>query len=139
MVKIFKRGGKKTKVIVIAVVVIVALLASFFFVNGKRKAAMAKNAGNQMTRTEAVKKQTLMKSVGATGTVVSVDSKDLSVDLTNIEVESVEVEVGDTVEAGQVLATFDTSDIEEDLADAETELSEAKQRMRFRNPMPREM
>ena len=85
MVKIFKHGGKKTKVIVIAVVVIVALLASFFFVNGKRKAAMAKNAGNQMTQTEAVKKQTLMKSVGATGTVVSVDSKDLSVDLTNIE------------------------------------------------------
>ena len=61
MVKIFKHGGKKTKVIVIAVVVIIVVLASFFFVNGKKKAAMAKNAGNQMTRTEAVKKQTLMR------------------------------------------------------------------------------
>lgn len=128
MVKFFKHGGKKTKFIVVAVIMIVVILASFFCVNARRKAVMAKNEGVQMTRTEAVKKQSLIKSVGATGTVVSVDSKDLSISLTNIDVQSVEVEVGDTVEAGQILMTFDTSDIEEDLADAETQLSEAKQK-----------
>lgn len=128
MVKILKHGGKKTKIIIIAVIVILAVLASFLFVNVRKRTAMAKNAGTQMTRTEAVKKQSLIKSVGATGTVVSVDSKDLSVSLTNIEVKSVDVEVGDTVEAGQMLMSFDTSDIEENLEDAQTELSEAEQK-----------
>lgn len=128
MVKFLKHGGKKTKFIVVAVIMIVVILVSFFCVNAKRKAAMAKNAGVQMTRTEAVKKQSLIKSVGATGTVVSVDSKDLSISLTNIDVQSVDVEVGDTVEAGQMLMAFDTSDIEEDLADAKTQLSEAKEK-----------
>lgn len=128
MVKFLKHGGKKTKFIVVAVIMIIVILVSFFCVNAKRKAAMAKNAGVQMTRTEAVKKQSLIKSVGATGTVVSVDSKDLSISLTNIDVQSVDVEVGDTVEAGQMLMAFDTSDIEEDLADAKTQLSEAKEK-----------
>lgn len=128
MVKILKHGGKKTKIIIIAVIIILAVLASFLFVNVRKRTAMAKNAGTQMTRTEAVKKQSLIKSVGATGTVVSVDSKDLSVSLTNIEVKSVDVEVGDTVEAGQMLMSFDTSDIEENLEDAQTELSEAEQK-----------
>lgn len=128
MVKFLKHGGKKTKFIVVAVIMIIVILVSFFCVNAKRKAAMAKNVGVQMTRTEAVKKQSLIKSVGATGTVVSVDSKDLSISLTNIDVQSVDVEVGDTVEAGQMLMAFDTSDIEEDLADAKTQLSEAKEK-----------
>ena len=125
--KFFKTGGKKTKIIVV-VILILAILASVIFVNVKRHTAMMKNASTKVSRTEEVKKQSLIKSVGATGTVVSLESKDLTVDLTDIKVQSVNVEVGNTVEEGQMLLSFDTSDIEKELENAQTELETEKKK-----------
>lgn len=49
--------------------------------------------------------------------------KDVKADVTGIRVESVSVEVGDVVKAGDVICLLDTSDIEAQLADVRTSLN----------------
>ena len=90
-----------------------------------KKSAEAQNRLSQF-QTDTVTKRPLTKSVGATGTIVSAQSKELSVALSDIEVNQVNVEVGNSVKEGDPLVVFDTSDIEENLTDAKNTLSKAE-------------
>ena len=80
------------------------------------------------TQTSKVEKRTLVSSVSATGTLTSVQSKEILVNLSGVEVKSVSVELGDMVEAGQVICEFDSADIEENLAEAKTALNVTNQK-----------
>lgn len=73
--------------------------------------------------TAPVERRTLVESISATGTVVSVMDKDVKADVTGIRVESVSVKVGDVVKAGDVICLLDTSDLEAQLADVRTSLN----------------
>lgn len=106
----------------LSVVILVAAIAVIQTGRMKsRRDAMMAAAPSQ--ETAQVEKRTLVDSISATGTVVSAGSKNVKTDVTGVKVESVNVEVGDRVEEGDVLCILDSESIEEKLADARTTLS----------------
>lgn len=120
--------GKRAGIVILAVVLILVLLFVIISQSVKKSMSSSMQAIAAQQQTEEVTRRSLTKSVGATGTIVSVQSKDLSVTLTGIEVEAVKVSVGDTVQEGEELLVFDTEDIEESLSDAQDALDRAKQK-----------
>ena len=129
-----KLSGRMEKVkkhkkfaIVIVIILIVAVTGGVIVNNAREKKAQMEALMNQ-TQTSKVEKRTLVSSVSATGTLTSIDSKEVMVNLSGVEVESVSVQLGDVVEAGQVLCEFDSEDIEENLAEAKTALNVVTQK-----------
>lgn len=127
MTKLKDRKKGKKRIILIIVIVLVVLL--FLYVRKAMGEAMETVQETMaQLQTDEVSKRSLIKSIGATGTIVSIQSKDVKADLTGIEIEDIMVEIGDTVSEGQELVLFNTSDIEENLASAEKQLNIAEQR-----------
>lgn len=120
---------KKHKKLTIAgvIILILAIVATTVISSAKEKKEQMMAMMNQ-TQTSKVEKRTLVSSVSATGTLTSVKSKEILVDLSGVEVRSVSVELGDMVEAGQVICEFDSADVEENLAEAKTALNVTNQK-----------
>lgn len=120
---------KKHKKLTIAgvIILILAIVATTVISSAKEKKEQMMAMMNQ-TQTSKVEKRTLVSSVSATGTLTSVKSKEILVDLSGVEVKSVSVELGDMVEAGQVICEFDSADVEENLAEAKTALNVTNQK-----------
>lgn len=74
-------------------------------------------------RTTTLTRTTLADTVSATGLVESADVSNVTTNL-NESVKSVSVAVGDYVEAGDVICTLDTSEIEKQIARAEESLAD---------------
>ena len=120
-----KKHKKLTIVLIIVLSIAISVGAMASNMNKKKEQMLAMM--NQ-TQTSKVERRTLVSSVSATGTLTSVNSKDIVVDLSGVEVKSVSVELGDMVEAGQVICEFDSADIEENLAEAKTALNVTNQK-----------
>lgn len=120
---------KKHKKLTIAgvIILILAIVATTVISSAKERKEQMLALMNQ-TQTSMVEKRTLVSSVSATGTLTSVKSKDIVVDLNGVEVKSVSVELGDMVEEGQLICEFDSADVEENLAEAKTALNVASQK-----------
>lgn len=73
--------------------------------------------------TATVERMDLSNSIGVTGTLATAEGKSGTTTLENIEVTEVFVELGDEVQEGDVICTFDSSDIESALADARNNYS----------------
>ncbi|GAB3599765.1 efflux RND transporter periplasmic adaptor subunit [Microbacterium tumbae] len=110
----------RTKIIVAAVIVIAAAIWVFGFLLPSQDAA-----AETITRTETASLQTMEKTVTASGTVTPAVQEEVSFEVSGT-VTSVEVEAGQAVAAGDLLATVDTLQLEADLLDAEATLAEAK-------------
>ena len=116
------KKGKKKKIVLIVIIILVVLVTAIVL---KVRAGMSA-ASSMMASTDSlgtVEVRDLTQSIGATGTVVSMESKSITSTLTNTEIAAVNVKVGDSVKEGDELVTFDTTDIEEKLADAQTSSS----------------
>ncbi|MCR4962243.1 MAG: HlyD family efflux transporter periplasmic adaptor subunit [Lachnospiraceae bacterium] len=124
-----KKKGKG-KWIALGIIAVVALLIGYVVFSASRAVKAVKENMDKI-QTGTVSTRTLTKSVGATGTIKSIDKEDLSVALANIDISEINVEVGDEVKKGQLLAVFDTSDIEESLADAEESLENAEKQSKL--------
>lgn len=72
-------------------------------------------------------KMDLTRSVSATGTIESAKVKIVRADVSDIKIEKVLVNVGDKVKKGQTLVTFDKSDLQQTLQEAEDNLSDVKE------------
>lgn len=83
----------------------------------KAKKAMAE----QMSQVEAttVTKQNLIDSISVTGTIASADARDVSAIASNVKVKTVNYKVGDYVNAGDVVAVLDSSELERKLTEAQ--------------------
>lgn len=116
----------KVKIIIITVILIVAVITAIVLVNvfGKKN-----NPNMKATResTITLSKMDLTTSVSATGTIESAKTKSISADTNGVKVSKVHVAVGDTVKKGDTLITFDESDLEEALEEAQESLSEAEE------------
>ncbi len=113
-------GKKKVKWIILAIVLILIALGVHACRNATKKAF---EVLQNMVSTDTVSTRSLIKSVGATGKIVSVSRKDVTTEFNSVmDVTDVFVEVGDTVNIGDKLVAFDTSDLEEDLEDARNAL-----------------
>ena len=123
-----KTGKKSKKKLIVTLSVIVVVIVGLCvgcsaMVNSARDAMMqAMNA----QQTDLVTVRALTKSIGATGKVVSLQSKDVSAALSGVEITDVAVEVGDSVTQGQILVQLDTEDIAEKLAAARRALSQTQ-------------
>ncbi len=117
-----REKSKKKRIVLIVVLAIVAVLG-VGVVNSvnKAKAAMEELAANMQTG--EVSTRSLIKSVGATGTITSIESKSITAAISGVKVKDVLVEIGDTVTEGQELLYFDTTDIEESLSNAKKNLN----------------
>lgn len=118
-----KKTNKKKKIIIAGVAAAIVVLGGV--VLGTRPSDSQNMT--QEPETEQVTTRSLIKSIGATGKVVSIEKKEITSTLTGVKVSDVAVEVGDSVQAGDLLIAFDTEDIRENLSSAEESLSIAKQ------------
>lgn len=125
-VKVKKKSKKK--LIVTLVVIAVVIGGIFAACSAMSKAAQEQLAAMTAVQTGRVEVRDLISSVGATGKVISLQSKDLTANLSGVEISAIHVEVGDSVEAGQELVAFDTEDIADDLAVAQRALYQSQQR-----------
>ena len=105
--KLFKPTKKKIAVVVILLVVVVGIAFASSI------SAKAKSIHNNVSYS-TLKKTTLQDSISVTGTVQSDDSTNVYTTLT-LPVEKINVDVGDKVKKGDVLAVLDTSSLQKDL------------------------
>lgn len=106
----FLKSNKKYVYIAIVVVVLIIAGVYFFTKNGN---------GNDVV---VVRKGTIVQSVLATGKIKAVDSVDLGFESSG-KVSEVYVNVGDRVEAGQLLAKLDSSELLADLKKAQANVA----------------
>jgi len=118
-----KREKSKKKRIILIVVLAVVVFLGVNIVNGVNKATEAMEEMVAAMQTGEVANRSLIKSVGATGKITSIESKSVTAAISGAEITEVKVEIGDVVTEGQELLVFDTTDIEENLATAKKNLN----------------
>lgn len=105
----------KKKVVVIVIVLIVLICGIYYGNTVKQaQATMAEPTYN----TANVEKKDLKKEVSVNGTIGSVNKQTVESELANLEITQVNVKVGDVVKAGDVICTFDNSNLQKKLANA---------------------
>ncbi len=116
---------KKHRKLIIFLAIVIVIVMGVLYVRAKSKEALdlLSQAGAE---TAVVAVRDITTSVTATGKIQSDSTKIVTSTLTGVEVASVNVEVGNTVAAGDTLCTFDVSDYEEKLQDAEKSLNAAE-------------
>lgn len=114
---------KKGRLWIILGVVGVVLIGAFF---GWRRLQAGGN--EEEVRTAVVERGTLRVSVSASGRIQPEAQVDLSFDVPG-EVAEVAVELGDPVEAGQLLAQMETTELERAVTQAELNLRQAQLRL----------
>lgn len=114
-----KKKITKKKIIISIIVVIIAI---FIFTN------FNKNNQEDVTKVEieSIEKRTIAKSISAIGTINSSNTKNVVATLTGSEIKSVNVKKGDKVNVGDVICTFDTSSIQENLSIAQASQNTAQ-------------
>ncbi len=118
-----KREKSKKKRIILLVIATIVVVLGLGIANGVNKAKEAMEEMVATMQTGEVSTRALIKSVGATGTITSIESKSITAAISGVKVQDVLVEIGDTVTEGQELLYFDTTDIEDSLSSAKKTLN----------------
>lgn len=111
--------------IVVAVVVLAGVGTGVWWFTGRDKASAAAADGAATTTTVSASLTTLEKSVSASGTLTPTVQESVSFAVSGT-VTAVNVKAGDTVTAGQALATVDTLELNADLLSAKADLASAQ-------------
>lgn len=107
---------------VIAVICVIAIAGGGFTVY-KVKSGAKKNAQSSKVRYTSLSKTTVYKMVSSSGAIKSGTSTSIYSNLNDYNVQQVNVEVGDEVKKGDVLAIIDTSTLEDDIEKQELSVS----------------
>lgn len=116
----------RKKIVVIAIILILAIATVVII--GKNKTGQTKK-GKQETQQEntiSLEKMDLTKSISATGTIESKQSREVSANVNGVTINKIKVSVGDEVKKGKSLITFDETDLQESLSEAKDALSDAQ-------------
>ena len=130
-----KRQRKKKMRIGIALVLVIVILVGAIYIKRSNK-----EPADAEVKTEKLEKRTIVNSVSGSGKVEAVNSEEVTAGMAGTTIDSIEVQVGDHVEAGQTIAVMDTSslssqvksqndemkDLEKQKADAEKSKKEAE-------------
>lgn len=116
--------SKKKKLIgvVVGVVLIAVLIVAVVLRAGVKSRDKMKDMSTKL-QTTPLQKMDLTSSVSVTGTIASADSRSITSGLNDVEITSVAVSVGDYVKSGDVICTFDSATIEDELEEAQSEYS----------------
>lgn len=119
-------AGRHKKAVIALALLVVAAAAAAFLLRGRfvRPVSLPAASGSYV-RTVTLQKGTLEDSISATGTVQSSDVSNVTTDL-KYTVKTVSVQVGDSVEEGDVICTLDTSELEESIRKLQESLADAK-------------
>jgi multidrug efflux pump subunit AcrA (membrane-fusion protein) len=112
-----KKKGKK-KWIIIAIVVILIILA----IIGK---ACLGGSGTDETPTATLSRDYIASTISASGSIESGTARNV-INMTGLEVVTVDVEDGDYVNEGDILAVLDTKDLDRDLSQAALNVKNAQ-------------
>lgn len=116
----FIRNHKKLFCLIILLLILIIVGICIFHRRNAMKNSMNERANAPLTTT--LSKMDLTSSISVTGTIASADKISVSTSLTNIEIKEVHVSVGDYVNAGDTIITFESSDLEKELETAENSL-----------------
>lgn len=114
-VKKQKKKGKRLLILVIIIIIAVVAVAAVLARNRRSHSA------SSSVSTDKVVRRTLQSSISATGTLRSKKTTDVyasSSSASGLKVKKVNVKVGDQVQKGDVICTFDVSAAKENLSDA---------------------
>lgn len=116
--KLKKKKSKKKIIIVVVIVIIVFLIVGIGSVissitQGMQAAMEEMTAGNEDTFT--VEKQDVEQEITTSGTVIGIQ-KDAYTSPVTAKIEDIRVEVGQIVSEGEVLITYDSSELGDNLA-----------------------
>lgn len=130
-----KKGKKRWIIAGIAVMVILALCIGIG-ASGSSKKDTAQSEGS----VEKIMKRTIANSISGNGVVEAANKQDVTGGSYGMKVVEVNVKVGDSVAEGDVICTFDTSDIDEQIKDlkqriADTEADRKTQNTRYNDQM----
>ncbi|MCM1092143.1 MAG: efflux RND transporter periplasmic adaptor subunit [Muribaculum sp.] len=117
-----KLSRHKKLYVTISIIVVVAIILLFLW-SGIQNSRANRMASLGMQETAQVERRTLVDSISATGTVTSGASDSVKAEVTGVKVTEVYVKVGDAVKEGDVICILDSTDIEEDLANAQASLN----------------
>ena len=106
-----RKFGKKFWIILLVIAVAAGSVYYFF----GRKADVKDDAATAYVRTVVLSKGSLQNTVTASGSVSSQNTSNVTTTL-KYTVKSVDVAVGDTVEAGDTIVTLDTEELEKQIA-----------------------
>lgn len=112
-----QKKKKNKKVIILCSILAVVVLSAVAYMIFKPEEKLA-------VSTVEVTKQTINETLDTTGTVSTASEKSYAL-IDKVKVKSVNVKVGDTVKAGDVLATFDVSSLETALNEKENNYQKA--------------
>lgn len=112
--------SKKSKIILIVVVVIVVIAIVIGTLVSRMSSAV--EMASNLIEVETVETRDLSDAISLTGTAAGISKTNVT-SKAAAEVTAVNVQVGDQVTAGDVLCTFDATDIQESLSTAEQTLT----------------
>lgn len=101
-----KRQRKKKMRIAIALVLVIVILVGAIYIKRSKK-----ESADAEVKTEKLEKRTIVNSVSGSGKVEAVNSEEVTAGMAGTTIDSIEVQVGDHVEAGQTIAVMDTSSL----------------------------
>lgn len=116
--------GRHKKALIAAVLILAVAVAGLWYFRMRRPALPAAAQGGSYVRTVTLQKGNLDDSISASGTVESSDVSNVTTDL-KYTVKTVNVQVGDMVEAGDVICTLDTESLEKSIEKAKEALADS--------------
>ena len=116
-----KKRGKKKWIIILAVVVVIVLIAGLALSGmGKQKQDTASGS------VELITKRTIANSITANGSIEAANTENVTGGSYGMTVETVNVNEGDVVAAGDIICTFNTEDIDEQIKNVQNNIADAK-------------
>lgn len=103
-----KKWTKKKIIGLVAILLIAALVVSAVIQSKNSN----NKTGNELV-TEELTRHSIVSSVSGTGTVMASSAEDVTTELLGYKVKEVYVHEGDMVSAGDIICTFDMSDVQE--------------------------
>lgn len=116
--------GRHKKALIAAVLILAVAVAGLWYFRMRRPALPAAAQGGSYVRTVTLQKGNLDDSISASGTVESSDVSNVTTDL-KYTVKTVNVQVGDMVEAGDVICALDTESLEKSIEKAKEALADS--------------
>lgn len=115
--------NRHKKALVIVVLILLIAAVGLWYFKLRRPALPTAAKSGSYVRTVTLQKGTLDDSISASGTVESSDVSNVTTDL-KYTVKTVDVQVGDMVEAGDVICTLDTESLEKSIEKAKETLAD---------------
>lgn len=112
-----------------AILLIIAVIAGVIGIRINQAMEELQREANRPD-TAKVERRTLVESVSTTGTFQAAYESNITSEVTNTTIQGVYVKLGDRVSAGDLICVLDTTELEEDLADARKDLADSEKSSR---------